>query len=409
VSAWRALLAIVALTSSAAAQQYRFPLEASSGTAPYVTAYRDHDTGGGLLDYNCGSDTYNGHKGTDFGIGGFPVMNAGSRVIVAAAPGNVVFVNDGCFDQCTTSDCGCGSGFGNYVKIAHADGKSTYYAHMMNGSILVSLGDQVQCGQPLGKVGSSGNSSGPHVHFEPRYSDNVSDDPYAGGCGGPTSFWVNQGAYQGLPGDQCETPQVDVDDATIVSETLPDGSIVAPGASFEKSWTVENTGTTSWTKAGGYLWTHDGEETFSAPLQTELGDAESIAPGQQKSWTLSLVAPTTPGVYRGYFRMDHYGVARFGAQAHVEIEVQAGAMGDAGWPPDGAGGSGWAGFAGGGSAGSSANGGSSGSSQATRVLGDDGGCGCRLHARGADARLLALGLALAFGGWAARRRRRGER
>lgn len=401
------LIAFVLLVGApAAAQQYRFPIEAASGTAPYVTAYRDLDTGGGLLDWNCGTDTYNGHKGTDYGIGGFPVMNAGSRVIVAAAPGTVVFVNDGCFDQCTTADCGCGSGFGNYVKIEHADGKSTYYAHMMNGSITVTLGQQVSCGQPLGKVGSSGNSSGPHLHFEPRYSNNVSDDPYSGPCGGPTSFWVNQGSYQSLPGDQCETPApVDVDDAAIVSETLPDGTVVQPGATFEKSWTIENTGNTTWTKAAGYLWTHDGDETFSAPLQTELGDADAIAPGQQKTWTLSLVAPATPGVHRGYFRMDHYGVARFGAQAHVEIEVKAEEPSDAGSAAGGSGGSGWAGSAGSVDSGGSAGGGSGGGSQATRVLGDDGGCGCRLPSRAGDRNALWLALGL----FAFARLRRGGR
>lgn len=192
------------LSSPALAQKYRFPiLKPSSGTQPYITAYRDH-AAGGLKDWNCGTKTYDGHKGTDIGIGGFPVMNAGSRQVVAAADGNVTAAVDGCFDQCTSGSCGCGGGFGNYVKVTHADGKSTYYGHLMNGSVAVSVGQSVKCGQVLGKVGSSGNSTGPHLHFEPRYSNNVSDEPFSGPCGGSTSFWVSQGAYLGLPAEQCE-------------------------------------------------------------------------------------------------------------------------------------------------------------------------------------------------------------
>jgi hypothetical protein len=68
----------------------------------------------------------------------------------------------------------------------------------------VSVGDRVTCGQRLGKVASSGSSTGPHLHFEPRYSDNSSDDPFSGPCGGPLSFWVVQGAYNDLPAEMCE-------------------------------------------------------------------------------------------------------------------------------------------------------------------------------------------------------------
>ena len=56
------------------------------------------------------------------------------------------------------------SGFGNVVEITHADGYSTLYAH--NQVNLVSKGQIVQKGQKIALLGSSGRSSGPHVHFE---------------------------------------------------------------------------------------------------------------------------------------------------------------------------------------------------------------------------------------------------
>ena len=56
------------------------------------------------------------------------------------------------------------NGYGNLVKIEHFDGKITVYAH--NNSILVKEGDIVKKGQVISKVGSTGNSTGNHLHFE---------------------------------------------------------------------------------------------------------------------------------------------------------------------------------------------------------------------------------------------------
>jgi MYXO-CTERM domain-containing protein len=230
-----ALLASLLAAPALVAQQYRLPLELpASGTQPYITAYRDHDTSSGLKDWSCGTKTYDGHKGTDIGIGSFPVMDAGSRNVVAAADGVVSATVDGCFDRCTSGACECGGGFGNYVKLVHADGKSTYYAHLMKGSIVVSKGQEVKCGQSLGKVGSSGYSTGPHLHFEPRYASNASDDPYAGACSGPTSFWISQGSYLGLPSDECGSPPPppppDCNDSKVADELCLIERLVVPYA-----------------------------------------------------------------------------------------------------------------------------------------------------------------------------------
>lgn len=61
------------------------------------------------------------------------------------------------------------SGYGNMVLINHGDGYKTRYAHMISGSITVKVGDYVEAGRTIGRVGSTGNSTGPHLHFEVIY------------------------------------------------------------------------------------------------------------------------------------------------------------------------------------------------------------------------------------------------
>ena len=62
-------------------------------------------------------------------------------------------------------DVGTGeSGYGNNVVISHADGRLTRYAH--NSKLLVKAGQHVEQGEPIALSGSTGRSTGPHVHFE---------------------------------------------------------------------------------------------------------------------------------------------------------------------------------------------------------------------------------------------------
>jgi len=190
------LLSLAAAPASA--QNYAFPTSAEDYGHWYPTAYKDQ----GGEDWNCGNIYYSGHNGSDYGAGGFPGMDAG-RDIVAAADGVVEYTNDGVADDCTTADCPGGGGFGNYVRLVHADGKQTYYAHMKTWSVAVSVGDSVACGQKLGEMGSSGYSTGPHLHFEVRVGG-TAHDPFDGPCSAPPSYWVDQGAHGGLPGLICD-------------------------------------------------------------------------------------------------------------------------------------------------------------------------------------------------------------
>ena len=90
------------------------------------------------------------HNGVD--------MNAGSgQAIVAASSGTVIFA-------------GVKGGYGNTIMVDHGGGMVTLYAHQ--SKFAVSAGQSVKRGQTIGYVGSTGVSTGPHLHFEVRIGGN---------------------------------------------------------------------------------------------------------------------------------------------------------------------------------------------------------------------------------------------
>ncbi len=115
--------------------------------------------------------------------GGIDIAGAGimGTPVVAAADGTVVATNSSCTHNWGKSySCGCGGGYGNYVMISHAGGKMTVYGHLT--SLTVSSGQTVSRGQVIGYVGSTGNSTGPHLHYECRLNgvryNPMSEYPY---------------------------------------------------------------------------------------------------------------------------------------------------------------------------------------------------------------------------------------
>lgn len=91
------------------------------------------------------------HGGIDIVTG---YGNSSGIPVVAAASGTVVTAIRGY------------SGYGHTVVIDHGGGLRTRYAHMQPGSLTVYVGQKVSMGQQIGRIGSTGNSTGPHLHFE---------------------------------------------------------------------------------------------------------------------------------------------------------------------------------------------------------------------------------------------------
>ena len=114
------------------------------------------------------SGAYALHGGTDLAAG----CNA---PIVAAHSGVVIYA-------------GWSGGYGNFILLNNGDGISTGYGHIVTGGIFVSSGQQVSAGQQIASVGSTGNSTGCHLHFEVRPNGTAID---------PAPFMAARGASLG--------------------------------------------------------------------------------------------------------------------------------------------------------------------------------------------------------------------
>lgn len=129
-------------------------------TAATIGAASVQATGGGVWPtvnrrINCQYMGYSGHTGIDLG-------GAVGTAIYAYKTGTVTFA-------------GWGSGYGLHVKIDHGNGMTTYYAHC--SELFVSVGQQVTEGQMIAKIGMTGYTTGPHLHFEVRFNG-VPTNPY---------------------------------------------------------------------------------------------------------------------------------------------------------------------------------------------------------------------------------------
>lgn len=94
------------------------------------------------------------------GYNGIDLANSCGSPVMASAPGTIIIVRSS----------GWNGGYGKYIVVTHSNGSQTLYAHL--SSILASVGQFVAQGSQIGTIGSTGNSTGCHVHFEIRGAKN---------------------------------------------------------------------------------------------------------------------------------------------------------------------------------------------------------------------------------------------
>lgn len=155
-------------TDSIVKDLYKKPVTTYSGagTGSYTIATQKVDLGislalpvksGYTITSRFGPRWGTTHTGTD-------VAAPTGTAIYAAAGGTVTFAGNQ------------GNGYGNYIILSHGNGVSTLYGHC--SSLSVSTGETVSQGQYIAAVGSTGNSTGPHLHFEVRKDGSRLDPQY---------------------------------------------------------------------------------------------------------------------------------------------------------------------------------------------------------------------------------------
>ena len=155
----------------------------------YPNNFVDLDPGPGVRDYRCGTQTYDGHTGTDSDIRSFREMDIGVPVF-AALDGRVIQVEDGAYDRRYGPTVTL---FDNHVVVEHGTGRFTIYGHLRKG-IELDRGDRVVAGQQVGWTASSGNSSWPHLHFTSQVGSEI-DEPFTGPCNEGPSGYAEQAPF----------------------------------------------------------------------------------------------------------------------------------------------------------------------------------------------------------------------
>lgn len=190
---------ILQMPQTAQAVTFRRPL--NQVLNPAISYYYDTDTSASAKRYTCAQNkVYNNHRGTDF-------RAAVGTNIYSAAGGGIFQKHDGCPTYGFWGSV-CGGGYGNHVRLDHEapenDGRGwvSIYGHMKLETVTRLADVSVNCGTLIGQTGSSGNSTGPHMHFEVRKYAYPNNDPFSGACSGPVSFWTNVGA-NGVPTTEC--------------------------------------------------------------------------------------------------------------------------------------------------------------------------------------------------------------
>ncbi|MCA9992312.1 MAG: peptidoglycan DD-metalloendopeptidase family protein [Anaerolineales bacterium] len=196
-------------------------------------------------------------------------------------------------------------GYGNYIRIVHPwhDGTwITWYGHL--SSVQVREGDFVTAGQQIGIAGTTGFSSGIHLHLTLQRIGHGLDG------------YVVDDVVDPEPYLRLGTPPL-VNEVSFVSDvTVADGTLMQPGQRFVKTWRVRNTGTTTW--GSGYRLSFVQGSQMGAPASVPLPPA---GPGQVVDVSVTFTAPTRPGRYRSTWQGRDAQGQLFNFSQYVEIEV----------------------------------------------------------------------------------------
>jgi murein DD-endopeptidase MepM/ murein hydrolase activator NlpD len=294
----------LSVSTATATIQFDWPLRAAEGFWDFgyhgISNYVDQDPDSDFEDYYCGNRTYDGHNGTDFFTWPFPwyKMDFDQVEVVAAAPGTIVYKEDGNFDRSCQWE---GADSWNAVYVMHADSSVSWYGHLKSGSITSKeIGESVETGDYLGIVGSSGRSTGPHLHFETNRGASIID-PFEGSCNelNEESWWIEQRPYRDSAINALMTHAVAPGFPPCPEQEQPDAVDEfdpGDGAYFAAYYRDQTEGDTTFYRIrmpDGLLWQswfHVAGTTYNASYWY---------------WTLTLPADAAPGQW--YWEADYLG------------------------------------------------------------------------------------------------------
>lgn len=205
------------------------------------------------------------------------------------------------------------TGYGTYCVVRHewATGEVyyTWYGHM--SKIDVRAGDYVQAGQHLGTAGSTGNSTGVHLHLTLQYQ------------GHGFSGYVVADVVDPLPYFKDTVPKVR-EAMFVADENVPDGTSFQPGTAFTKTWRLRNSGTLAW--GTGCKLSFNAGDRLGAPEMVPLPDAN---PGEEVLISVPMVAPTALGSYTSTWKPRDASGNSFEFPVWAKILVAGSAVQDA--------------------------------------------------------------------------------
>jgi len=194
-----------------AAPLLEFPLKCKLGEDCWIVNLPRHYFEEKQLDFRCGPNTYNDHKGTDIALRDLQQMQKGVKVVapisgvVQAKRNDIDDINVRHIGRASIKGIECGNG----VVLSNNEIEAQF-CHMKKNSIHLSVGEKVKAGQVIGEVGLSGMTEYPHLHisFREKVEDKTRElDPFYGSqpdCGLPAkSMWkdaifMNQQARTGV-------------------------------------------------------------------------------------------------------------------------------------------------------------------------------------------------------------------
>lgn len=112
-------------------------------------------------------------------------------------------------------------------------------------------------------------------------------------------------------------------DGAFVGETLPDKSVVGAGKNFTKAWEIKNTGTCTWDEGYIFAFQPDLSSSGVAGYDIVINNSDEITkPNHSQSFIVKLTAPTTPGEYKGYWKLKADDGTFFGPLVYFDIVVK---------------------------------------------------------------------------------------